>query len=259
MAAPIQWTWVWVHSGICWWTGGPGMLQSMGSQRVGHNWVTKMNFWASVVAQWVKDLPAVRETWIGDLGSIPGLGKSPGEGKGYPIQYSRLETSMDCIVHGVTKSQTRLSDFHWNLLESVLCINQLLLLSSRAVSDSLLALGLRHTSLLYPSLTPKSPQTHSHWVSDAFQPFHPLLPLFLLPSTFPNIRVFSNELALHINWPKYWSLSFSISPSNDYSGLISFRNDWFDPLSVQGIFKSLLQHHNVKASNLSGQSLFMTE
>ena len=71
-----------------------------------------MNFWASVVAQWVKYLPAVRETWIGDLGSIPGLGKSPGEGKGYPIQYFRLETSMDCIVHAVTKSQTRLSDFH---------------------------------------------------------------------------------------------------------------------------------------------------
>ena len=70
----------------------------------------------------------------------------------------------------------------------------------------------------------------------------------LLPLVFPSIRVFSNESALHIRWPKYWSFSFSISPSNDYSGLISFRIDWFDLLAVQGILKSLLQHHSSKAS-----------
>ena len=69
-------------------------------------------------------------------------------------------------------------------------------------------------------------------------------PLLLLPSIFPSIRVFSNELALHIMWPNYWSFSFSISPSNEYSGLISFRIDWFDLLAVQGTFKSLLQHHS---------------
>ena len=73
-------------------------------------------------------------------------------------------------------------------------------------------------------------------------------PLLLLPSIFPNIRVFSNELALHIRWPKYWSFSFSISPSNEYSGLIPFRIYWFDLFAVQGILKSLLQHHNSKAS-----------
>ena len=73
-------------------------------------------------------------------------------------------------------------------------------------------------------------------------------PLLLLPSIFPSIRVFSNESALHIRWPKYWSFSFSISPSNEYSGLISFRMDWLDLLAIQGTLKGLLQHHNSKAS-----------
>ena len=73
-------------------------------------------------------------------------------------------------------------------------------------------------------------------------------PLLLLPSIFPSIRIFSNELVLHIRWPKYWSFSFSISPSNEYSGLISFRIDRFDLLAVQGTLKSLLQHHSSKAS-----------
>ena len=76
-------------------------------------------------------------------------------------------------------------------------------------------------------------------------------PLVLLPSVFPSIRIFSNESALHIIWPKYWSFSFSISPSNEYSGLISFRMDWLDLLAVQGTLKSLLQHHySSKASIL---------
>ena len=73
-------------------------------------------------------------------------------------------------------------------------------------------------------------------------------PLLLLPSIFPSIRVFFSESALCIRWPKYWSFSFSISPSNEYSGLISFRIDWLDPLAVQGTLKSLLQHHPLKAS-----------
>ena len=74
-------------------------------------------------------------------------------------------------------------------------------------------------------------------------------PLLLLPSVFPSIRVFSSESVLHIRWPKYCSFSFSISPSNEYSGLISFRIGWFELLAVQGTFKSLLQHHSVKASD----------
>ena len=84
-------------------------------------------------------------------------------------------------------------------------------------------------------------------------------PLLLLLSIFPSIRVFFSESALLIKWPKYCSLSFSISPSNEYSGLISFRIDWFDLLSVQGTLKSLLQHHNLKASILWCSAFFMVQ
>ena len=81
--------------------------------------------------------------------------------------------------------------------------------------------------------------------------------LLLLPSIFPSIRVFSNESVLHIRWSKYWSFSFSISPSNEYSGLISFRVDWLDLLAVQGTLKSLLQHHSSKASILWHLAFFI--
>ena len=84
-------------------------------------------------------------------------------------------------------------------------------------------------------------------------------PLLLLPSIFPNIRVFSNESALHIRWPKYWSFSFNISPSKEYSGLISFRMDWFDLLAVQGTLKSLLQHHSSKTSILRCSAFFIVQ
>ena len=84
-------------------------------------------------------------------------------------------------------------------------------------------------------------------------------PLLLLPSIFPSIRVFSNESVLHIRWPKYWSFSFSISPSNEYSGLISFRMDWFDLLAVQGTLKSLLQHQSSKASILRCSAFFIVQ
>ena len=84
-------------------------------------------------------------------------------------------------------------------------------------------------------------------------------PLLLLPSIFPSIVVFSNESALHIRWPKYWSFSFSISPSNESSGLISFRVDWFDLLAVQGTLKSLLQHHSSKASVLWHSVFFVVQ
>ena len=83
--------------------------------------------------------------------------------------------------------------------------------------------------------------------------------LLLLPSIFPSIQVFSNESALHIRWPKYWSFSFSINPSNEYSGLISFRMDWLDLLAVQGTLKSLLQHHSSKASILWHSGFFTVQ
>ena len=84
-------------------------------------------------------------------------------------------------------------------------------------------------------------------------------PLLLLPSIFPSIRVFCNESVLHMRWPKYWSFSFSISPSNEYSGLISFRMDWLDLLAVQGTLKSLLQHHSSKASILRHSAFFIVQ
>ena len=91
---------------------------------------------------------------------------------------------------------------------------------------------------------PEFVQTHVHLVSDAIQPSHLLSPLLLLPSIFPSMRVFSNESALCIRWPKYWSFSFNISPSNEYSGLMYFRVDCFDLRAIQGTLKSLLQHNS---------------
>ena len=86
---------------------------------------------------------------------------------------------------------------------------------------------------------------------------HLILPLLVLPSIFSSIRVFTNELALSIRWPKYWNFRFSISPSSEYSGLISFRIDWLDLVAVPGILKSLFQHHNLKASILRHSDFFM--
>ena len=106
---------------------------------------------------------------------------------------------------------------------------------------------------------PEFTQTHIHWVNDAIQPSHPLSSLLLLTSIFPSIRVFSNESVLHIRWPEYWSFSFSMSFSNEYSGLISFRMDWLDLLAVQGILKSLLQHHSSKASILHHLAFFIVQ
>ena len=102
---------------------------------------------------------------------------------------------------------------------------------------------------------PEFTQTHVHQVGDAIQPSHPLSPL-LLPSIFPSIRVFSSESALHIRWPKYWSFSFNISPSNEHPGLISLRMDWLDLLAVQGTLKSL-QHHISKVSILWPSDFFI--
>ena len=101
-------------------------------------------------------------------------------------------------------------------------------------------------------------QTHVHWVGDAIQHLILCHPLLLLPSIFPSIRVFSSKLALCIRWPKYWGFSFIISPSNVYSGLISFRIDWLDLLAVQGTLKSLPQHHSSKASVLQCSAFFTT-
>ena len=133
--------------------------------------------------------------------------------------------------------------------------------SRSVMSDSLRPHGLQHATWIVPVYRPlpEFTQTHVQWVSDASNHLILSRPLFLLPSIFPSIRVFSSESALHIRWPKYWSFSFSISPSNEYSGWISFRMDWLDLLAVQGTLKSLLQHHSSKASILQHSAFFMVQ
>ena len=103
---------------------------------------------------------------------------------------------------------------------------------------------------------PESTQSHVHWVGDVIQPSHPLLPLLVLPPIPPSIRVFSSESSLCMKWPKYWHISFNISPSNEHPGLISFRMDWLYLLAVQGTLKNLLQHHGSKASILQHSAFF---
>ena len=105
----------------------------------------------------------------------------------------------------------------------------------------------------------ESTQIRVHWVGDAIQPSHPLSSPLLLPSIFHSIRVFSNESALCITWPKYWSFSFNINPSNEHPGLISFRMDLLDLLAVRGTLKSLLQHHSSNASILQHSAFFIVE
>ena len=133
--------------------------------------------------------------------------------------------------------------------------------SRSVVSGSLRPHGLQHTgfSVLWDLLeVVQSTSTESVMPSN-----HLLLcrPLLLLPSVFPSIRVFSNESVLRIRWPEYWSFSFSISisPSNEYSGPISYQTDWFDLLAVQGILVSLLQHHNLKALILRCSAFFLVQ
>ena len=106
---------------------------------------------------------------------------------------------------------------------------------------------------------PEFTQTHIHWVSDASNHLILCHPLLLLPLIFPSIRVFSNESALRMTWPKYWSFSFNISPTNEDSGLISFRMDWLDLRAVQGTLESLLQHHSSKASILRHSAFFIVQ
>ena len=127
--------------------------------------------------------------------------------------------------------------------------NNQLLFSFSVMSNSLQHRGLHTPGFLVLHCLPKFAQTHVHWVSETSNHLILCFPLFLLPSVFPSTRVFSTELALCIKCPKYWSFSFSISPSNEYSleELVSFRMSWFDLLAVQGTLKSLLQHHSSKA------------
>ena len=170
----------------------------------------------------------------GDAVSVLVSGRSPGGGNDNPLQYSCLENSVDrrawwATVHGVTNQFSSVTQSCPTLCDPM--------------NRSTPGLPVHHQFLQYT-------QTHVHRVSDAIQPSHPL-PSPSPPAPIPpSIRVFSNESTLRMRWPKYWSFSFNISPSNEHPGLISFRMDWLDLIAVQGTLKSLLQHHSSKASSV---------
>ena len=141
-----------------------------------------------------------------------------------------------------------LSGNHFNSVQSLSCV-RLFVTPWTAASQASLSITISRSLLKLMSI-------------ESVMPFnHPILccPLLLLPSIFPSIRVFSNESVLCLRWPKYWSFSFNINPSNEYSGLISFRIDWLDLLAVQGTLKSLLQYHSSKASILQCSAVFMVQ
>ena len=132
--------------------------------------------------------------------------------------------------------------------------------SRSVLSDSLRPQGVQHTRPPCPS--PNSWNTLKLMPIESVMPSNHLIlchPLLFLPSVFPSIRLFSNEPTLCIRWPKYWSFNFNISPSNEYSGLISSKMDWLDLLAVQGTLKSLLQHHSSKASILWHSDFFIVQ
>ena len=162
----------------------------------------------------------------------PGLGRSLWEGNGNPLEYSCLGNPKGRRAFSLVQlfSRVRLFATQWTVTHQ----------ASLSITNSRSLLKLMSIKSVMPS---------SHLIL-----CHPLL---LLPSIFPSIRVFSNESVFPIRWPKYWSFSFSISPSNDYSGLISFKIDQFDLLAVQGTLKSLLQHHSSKSTVLWCSAFFM--
>ena len=237
----------------------------------------------------------MQETW--DMSSIPGLGRSPGGGHGNLLQYSCLENPMDrdawfATVHRVEKSWTRLKQLstHSTFYKYV-CVYKYTHTHTHTHTHTWIY---KHTHIYiffyrYFSLLDYSVQLFSHvwlfetpWTAacqaslcitnswsllklvsiELVMPSNHLIlcrPLLLLPSIFPSIRVFSNESALHIRWPKYWSFSLSISPSNEYSGLISSGMDWLDLPEVQGTLKSLFQHQSSKASLFRCSAFFIVQ
>ena len=215
------------HSSVLAWRipgmGEPGWLLSMGSHRVGHDWSDLAAAAAACYNQ--------KKVWLKK--GTSGWNKQPG--KRAPL----AEPSCHLGQHSGS---------------SVQC-------SSVAQSCPTLSDPMDCSTPGFPvhHHLPELAQTHVHWVSDAIQPSILCHPLLLLPSIFPSIRVFSSESVLRIRWPKYWSFSFSISPSSEYSGLISFRIDQFDLLAVQGTLKSFLQRHSSKASILWLSAFFIVQ
>ena len=176
------------------------------------------------------------------LEKIPMLGKIEDRRRGQQ-RMRLLDGITDVVDTNLSKLWEIVKDREaWRVVVQFISVQ----FSCSVMSDSLRPHGLQHTRLPCPSPTPRATQTHVHHVSGAIQHLIPYRPL-LLSSIFPSIGIFSNELAVLIRWPKYWSFSFNISPSNEYSGLISFRMDWLGLLVIQGTLKSFLQHHSSKA------------
>ena len=228
------------------------------------------------------------------MGLIPGSGRSLGEGNGYPLQYSCLENPIDrgawraISPWGPKKWDMTEQHFHFHIVTLVLfCVvgfsNFELYINGIILyiffCDLLLSISKYYVQFTVaqlcptlcnpmdcstqPSLSITNSQSLLKFMSiKLVMPSNLLIlcrPLVLLPSIFPSIRVFSSVSVLHIRWPKYWSFRFSISASNEYSGLISFRMNWFDLLAVQGTLKSLLQHHSSKVSVLQYSAFFIVQ
>ena len=188
-----------------------------------------------------------------------------GEGNGNPLQCSCLENCRDggawgAAVYGVAQSRTwlkRLSSSSSSSSDSMPHHFSSVQFSHSVLYNSLRRYGLPSFPVHHWLL--ELTQTHVHWVGDATQPSHPLLSPSLPAFNLSSIRIFSNESVLRSRWPKYWRFSFSISPFNEYSELISFRIDWLDLLAVQWTLKSLLQHHNPKASICRHLTFFIVQ
>ena len=167
-----------------------------------------------------------------------------------PTESKRLfYTSVSLLLSCIYGYRYHLSKFHIYMFSSFSSVTQSCLTLCNSMNCNTPGLPVHHQ-------LPEFTQTHIHRVSDAIQPSHSLLPLLLLPPIPPSIRVFSNESTLRMRWLKYWSFSFSIIPSKEIPGLISFRMDWLDLLSVQVTLRSLLQHHSSKASILRCSAFF---
>ena len=199
----------------------------------------------------------------GAKGSILGWERTPGEGNGNILQYSCLENPMNreawwATVHGVARVEHNLATkplphplYKYYAFSSVQSLSHVRLFVTPwiAAHQAFLSITNSQSSLKLMSIESVMPSSHLILC-------HLLL---LLPPIPPSIRVFSNESTLRMKWPKYWSFSFSISPSNEHPGLISFRMNWLDLLAVQGTLKSLLQHHTSKASILSCSAFFTVQ
>ena len=213
---------------------------------------------ASQVALVLKNSPPNAGDLVRDTGSTPDLERSPGGGHGSPLQHSCLVNPINrgawpAIGHRVAKSQTWLKppSMHAYMFSSVQSLSHVWLFVIPWIAARQASLSITSSQSLLKLMSIESVMPSSHLIL--------CHPLFLLSPIPPSITVFSNESTLHMKWPKYWSVNFSISPSNEHPGLISFRMDWLDFLTVQETPKCLLQHHSSKASIFRCSAFFTVQ